>query len=109
MNLYINDPWVSTRMLLVIIHKLAAPLLHRLSNPVFRSTTAGAILGLLMIVSVVEQLTVMIFGIIRLTLITILVSLGGAELLYWVMRDMLKPGDKDSTDREINSTAREDK
>jgi len=62
-----------------------------------------------MIVSVVEQLTVMIFGIIRLTLITILVSLGGAELLYWVMRDMLKPGDKDSTDREINSTAREDK
>jgi hypothetical protein len=61
-----------------------------------------------MVDSVLAQLMVMIFGIIRLTLITILVSLGGTEILCWMMRDMLEPNDEDVTEIEAEGTERDD-
>lgn len=90
MRLPIYNFRLATRLLQIIVQNLLSPIFRHITNPRFRSAVMGVLLGLLMIASMLEVLLLYIFGIIRLALVVILVSFGGAEVLCWLLSDIPK-------------------
>jgi hypothetical protein len=83
------EPWLLPRLLLAGIRFVCGPISRQLLNSEYRSEAAGLILLLLAAISILEAFVSYVFGLLRLTLLILFVSLVGAGLLdLWFVRDV---------------------
>jgi hypothetical protein len=76
------------RLLVILCYLLTRPVLHQLASSTSRSSTAGFVLLLLMVTSMIETFLLSLFYLIKLSLIAALAYLFGAELLRWLVTDV---------------------
>ena len=87
----LSRSWLLFRFLWATIPAIFYPMTHQLWNPVFRSMVAGLILVLLAAIFLIETLLSYVFGLLRFTLVVLLVSLAVAIVLDWLLSDVQEP------------------
>jgi hypothetical protein len=79
-----RNPWLLLRFLILSPFCILEPILPHISEPAFRPSIIGLILILLAATSMMELFLLYVFGLIRFTLIVMLVGLGGAQFISWL-------------------------